>query len=187
MLAGLSGGLAPSMVRSVFLLDSGLLNGVTGFVAPATSAVVGLAFAGVDPRRAMTIGIYASIAGAVGMIGGVLTVSLTTVIIGQAIAGVGFGASFTAALRLVLPPVATHQRAQVVAGIYVVSYLAFGVPIVIAGQLAGPLGVVPSVVWYSAVAVLLALLSLGAQRRTRRDARRQAVPGPPRLREPSDA
>jgi MFS family permease len=71
MLAGLSGGLAPSMVRSVFHLDSGLLNGLTGFVAPAVSAAVGLAFARVAPRRAMTIGIYASIAGAVGIIGGV--------------------------------------------------------------------------------------------------------------------
>ena len=63
MLAGLSGGIAPSLVRSVFHLDSGLLNGATGFVAPAVSAVIGLTFARVDSRRAMTIGIYASIAG----------------------------------------------------------------------------------------------------------------------------
>ena len=67
MLAGLSGGIAPSLVRSVFHLDSGLLNGATGFVAPAVSAVIGLAFARVDSRRAMTIGIYASIAGSIGI------------------------------------------------------------------------------------------------------------------------
>ena len=48
MLAGLSGGLAPSMVRSVFHLDSGLLNGVTGFVAPAD---VGRRRTGVRPTR----------------------------------------------------------------------------------------------------------------------------------------
>ncbi|MEV6417753.1 MFS transporter [Kribbella sp. NPDC051718] len=71
MLAGLSGGLAPSMVRSVFHSDSSLLGGFAGFVAPAVSAVIGLAFAGVAPRRAMTIGIYASIIGAVGIITGV--------------------------------------------------------------------------------------------------------------------
>ena len=171
MLAGLSGGLAPSMVRSVFLLDSGLLNGVTGFVAPATSAVIGLAFARLDPRLTMTVGIYASVVGPIGIIGGVLAGSLTTMIIGQVIAGVGFGAAFTAALRLILPLAAEHQRAGVVAAIYVVSYVAFGVPIVIAGYLAGPLGVVPTVVWYSAVAVLLALISLGAQLRTNRSAR----------------
>ena len=171
MLAGLSGGLAPSMVRSVFHLDSGLLNGVTGFVAPATSAVIGLAFTRLDPRLTMTVGIYASVVGPVGIIGGVLAGSLTTMIVGQVIAGVGFGAAFTAALRLILPLAAEHQRAGVVAAIYVVSYVAFGVPIVIAGYLSGPLGVVPTVVWYSAVAVLLALLSLGAQLRTNRSAR----------------
>jgi MFS family permease len=181
MLAGLSGGLAPSMVRSVFHLDSGLLNGLTGFVAPATSAVIGLAFARLDPRLTMTVGIYASIVGPIVIIGGVLAGSLTTMIIGQVVAGVGFGAAFTAALRLILPLTAEHQRASVVAAIYVVCYVAFGVPIVIAGYLAGPLGVVPAVVWYSAVAVLLALTSLGAQLRTNRKVRRRAagsLPGP---------
>ena len=63
MLSGLSGGIAPSLVRSVFLLNSGLLNGLSGFIAPAASAVVGVMFARLDPRRSMIIGIYASIAG----------------------------------------------------------------------------------------------------------------------------
>ncbi|MFG1825548.1 MFS transporter [Microbispora bryophytorum] len=167
MLAGLSGGLAPNMVRSVFHLDSGLLNGLTGFIAPAVSTIVGLSFARVDPRRAMTVGIYASVAGAVGIIGGVFAGSLTIMIIGQAVAGVGFGASFSAALRLIFPLAAAHQRAGIVAGIYVVSYVAFGVPIVIEGQLVGPLSEVPAVVCYTALTVLLALVSLVAQTRMR--------------------
>jgi MFS family permease len=171
MLAGLSGGLAPSMVRSVFHLNSGLLNGLSGFIAPATSAVIGLAFARVDPRRAMTIGIYASIVGAIGIISGVFAGSLALMIIGQAIAGVGFGASFTASLRLIFPLAAAHQRAGVVAGIYLVSYIALGVPIVIAGQLTGPLGEVPTVSWYTALTVLLALISLIAQIRIKRSTR----------------
>ena len=163
MLAGLSGGLAPSMVRSVFLLDSGLLNGFSGFVAPATSAVIGLAIARVEPRRAMTIGIYASIVGPIGIISGVFAGSLAIMIIGQAIAGVGFGASFTAALRLIFPLAPAHQRAGVVAGIYLVSYIAFGVPIVNAGQLTNTLGLVPTVYWYTALTILLAVISLIAQ------------------------
>ncbi|TCC45314.1 MFS transporter [Kribbella capetownensis] len=168
MLAGLSGGLAPSMVRSVFHLNSGLLNGVAGFVAPATSAVVGLAFARVDSRRAMTWGIYASIVGAVGIITGVLAGSLAVMIIGQAIAGVGFGAAFTAALQLIFPLAAPHQRAGVVAAIYLVSYLALGIPVVIAGQLTGPIGAVAAVTSYTALTVVLAFVSLIAQLRLKR-------------------
>jgi MFS family permease len=176
MLAGLSGGLAPSMVRSVFHLNSGLLNGLSGFIAPATSVVIGLAFARVDPRRAMTIGIYTSIIGALGIIGGVFAGSLAIMFIGQAIAGVAFGASFTAALRLIFPLTAAHQRAAVVAGIYIVSYTAFGVPIVIAGQLTDALGEVPTVSGYTALTVLFSLISLIAQIRIKRSARGVRTP-----------
>lgn len=172
MLAGLSGGLAPSMVRSVFHLNSGLLNGLSGAIAPAASVVIGLAFARLDPRRAMTVGIYACIVGATGIISGVFTRSLPTMIIGQAIAGGGFGACFTAALLLIFPLAPVHQRAAVVAVIYIIAYVAFGVPIVIAGQLVDIFGLVPTVFWYTAVTVILALISLGAQLLLRRTAQR---------------
>ena len=168
MLAGLSGGIAPSLVRSVFHLDSGLLDGLAGFVAPAVSAVIGLSFARVDPRRAMTIGIWSAILGALGIIVGVFSGSLGVMFVGQAIAGVAFGACFTAALRLVFPLAKPNQSAGVVAAIYVVSYGAFGLPIVIEGQLVAPLGEVPAVVWYTGLTVLLALISLIAQARIRR-------------------
>jgi MFS family permease len=164
MCSGLSGGLAPSMVKSVFGVDSGLLSGLSGFVSPAMSAVVGLAVARMDPRRAMTIGILATILGGIGIASGPLCGSLTVMIIGQTIAGAGFGASFAASLRLILPLAAAHQRATVVASVYLVSYLAFGAPIVIAGQLVEPVGLVPTVFWYTVTTVLLALIGLRAQR-----------------------
>jgi predicted MFS family arabinose efflux permease len=172
MLAGLSGGLAPSMVHSVFHLDSGLLDGLAGFIAPAVSVITGLTFARVVPRTAMTIGIYASIVGSLGIITGAATESLLTMFLGQAIAGLGFGAAFTAALGLIIPLVAADERAGLVAGVYVVSYLGLGLPVVLAGQLTNALGVVPTVGWYSAVAILLALFSLAAQQRLKRN-----VPG----------
>ncbi|MCU1410995.1 MAG: major facilitator superfamily 1 [Rhodoglobus sp.] len=168
MLAGLSGGLAPSLIRSVFALDSGFLNGLTGFIAPAVSTVIGLSFAKVDPRRAMTIGIWASIVGAVGIIAGVLLGSLPLMIAGQAVAGVGFGAAFTATLRLVLPLAEPQKRAGVVAAIYVVSYVAFGLPIVVEGQLVGVVGEIPAVVGYTVLAVALTVVSLIAQARLKR-------------------
>jgi predicted MFS family arabinose efflux permease len=171
MLSGLSGGIVPSLVRSVFQLNSGLLNGLSGFIAPAVSAIFGLVFTRLDPRLAMTIGIYGSVAGAVGIIGGVVAGSLTLMIVGQAVAGAGFGASFTATLRLIMPLAAVHQRAAVIAGIYLVSYTAFGVPVAVAGQLIDVVGSVATVSWYSAVTGLFALISLSAQARLVRNAR----------------
>jgi MFS family permease len=165
MLAGLSGGLAPSLVHSVFHLDSGLLNGFAGFVAPAVSVVTGLAFVRVRARRAMVIGIWAAILGSALITVGVVLHILPLMIVGQAIAGIGFGASFTAALSLSLPLSPPHQRAGLVAGLYVVSYTAFGLPIVLEGQLVQPLGEVTAVVAYSLLTLLFAVISLFAQRR----------------------
>ncbi|WP_426507254.1 MFS transporter [Dactylosporangium sp. McL0621] len=173
MLAGLSGGLAPSMVQSVFHRDSGLLDGLAGFIAPAVSVVVGLSFANVRARTAMTAGIIASIIGPVGIAVGAAAGSLATMFAGQAIAGLGFGAAFTAALGLIVPLADPDQRAGAVAGIYVVSYLGLGAPVVIAGALTNVLGVVATVGGYSAVVVLLALISLTAQRRLKRRTHRE--------------
>jgi MFS family permease len=176
MLSGLTGGLAPSMVRSVFQLNSGLLNGLSGFIAPAISAVTGLVFVRLDSRFSMAIGIYASIAGAIGITGGAIVGNLPIMIVGQAIAGAAFGAAFTAALRLIVPLAAEHQRAGVASAIYLVSYTAFGIPIIIAGRVADSLGLVPTVFWYSVATVLLALISLRSQLRLRRSAQ-DAEPG----------
>jgi hypothetical protein len=64
-----------------------------------------------------------------------------------------------------------HERAGVFAGVYVVAYLAFGVPVLIAGQLVNPLGLVPTVLVYGALAVLAATAGLIAQQRAGRPAR----------------
>ncbi len=172
MLSGLTGGLAPSMVRSVFLLDSALMNGFSGFVSPAAAAVTGVVVARVDARRAMIVGIVACIAGAVGIAGGAVTGNLTAMIVGQAVSGAAFGAAFTASLRLIVPLAQAHRRAAVASAVYLVSYLAFGVPLVVAGHLAGSLGLVSTVLWYGVTSALLASASLWAQWRLRRPRRR---------------
>ncbi|BCW71631.1 MFS transporter [Arthrobacter sp. NicSoilB8] len=168
MLAGLSLGLAPTIVRSVFHLNSGLVNGLSGFIAPATSAVVGVAFARFSPRRGMTTGIYSSIAGTVVIVAAVLSGSLALMIAGLVVMGIGFGAAFSASLRLIMPLAVPQQRAGIVAAIYVVAYIAFGLPVIIAGQLAAPLGLLPTVVGYGGATVALALVSLVAQMRISR-------------------
>ncbi|GAA4883180.1 MFS transporter [Pseudonocardia benzenivorans] len=175
MLAGLSGGLAPNIVRSVFHLESAFVGGFAGFIAPAVATAVGLLFAAVPSPTAMSIGIFTSVLGAGAIIGGILAPSLALMIAGQAIAGVGFGSAFTAALQLLIPQVAPGGRAAVVAAVYVVAYTAFGVPIVVEGQLVAPLGEIPAVVGYTVLTILLALVSLVARTRL---ARRGRTPRP---------
>jgi predicted MFS family arabinose efflux permease len=116
----------------------------------------------------MVIGICLSIAGAGGIAGGLFAESLALMIVGQAVGGAGFGASFTAFLRLVVRLVEPHDYAGAVSSIYLLSYSAFGVPIVVEGLLVTSLGIEPTILGYAGIAALLALLSLRAQLQVRR-------------------
>jgi hypothetical protein len=99
---------------------------------------------------------------------GVAEGSLVGLFLGELIVGIAFGASFIGALRQIVPLAAPHQRAGVVSGIYVVACLAFDIPMIIAGQLAAPLGLVATIVGYSAVVALVGAVALVARVGARR-------------------
>ena len=93
---------------------------------------------------------------------------------GTAVAGVGFGAGFQGSMRSVIPLAAPHERSAALSIIYLVSYLAMGLPAVVGGVLVvygGGLRI--TAVEYGAVVMLLAgtalagsLLTARAERRT---------------------
>ena len=85
------------------------------------------------------------------------------------VAGSGFGGSFQGAIRTVVPLAAPHERAGLLSVVYVVSYLAMGVPAVIGGVLVvhGG-GVVTTAREYGfAVMALAAVALVGLARRPR--------------------
>ena len=134
-LAGLYGALGPALVRLVSGSGSTVLGGLSLFLLAASGAVAVLLLQKQSPRTLTLIGGTALIAG-VGLT--VLSVTFGSVagfFAGTAIAGAGFGGGFQGAIRSVLPLAAPHQRAGVLSVIYVVSYLAMGLPAVIAGFL----------------------------------------------------
>ncbi|MBT2522512.1 MFS transporter [Arthrobacter sp. ISL-28] len=178
MLAGLSLGLAPAIVRNVFHFDSGLVNGLASFVGPIASAVAGLAFIRVDGRSGMILGILASIIGTAGILAGILAGSIGLMIAGQILGGIGFGAAFSAALRLIIPLVSPEERGATVASIYIVAYLAFSVPVVLVGLLAASVGLLPAVAAYAIATCLLGSISLFGQAKQHQRQAPALVPRP---------
>jgi hypothetical protein len=89
---------------------------------------------------------------------------------GSAIAGLGFGAGFQGAIRSVVALAEPHERAGVLSVLYVISYLAFGVPAMIAGYLVVHGGGIPATArGYGTVVALLALVAFaGAVRPPKR-------------------
>jgi MFS family permease len=77
-----------------------------------------------------------------------------------AISGLGFGVAFSGALQSLIALAADDARAELVATVYVVAYLSFSLPTVIAGFASAPLGLLTTGVIFSAVVAGLCLLSL---------------------------
>ncbi|MFF1571652.1 MFS transporter [Leifsonia sp. NPDC058292] len=163
MLSGLFIGLAPSIVRGVFHVESGLVNGTVVGLAPAIGAVAGLVLSRF-PARVSTIWGLAVVIVGVGLT--VLSVTqgmLWLLFAASFVGGAGFGAAFSATMRILAPLAPAHQRAEMFAGVYLVSYLAYGVPALAAGELIGVIGLTSTVVWYATAIALVAAAAIVAQ------------------------
>jgi MFS family permease len=168
MLAALFMGLAPTIIRSIFHIDSGLVNGATAFLEPGAAAIVGFVLGRFTPRRTTLIGGVGVLVGTAVIVAGIAFQVLPLLWLGGIIGGVGFGASFSGALRILGPLAQPHERAELFAGVFLVAYLSFGIPAIITGQLVGPLGLLPTVLAYGAAILLAALVGLVTQLRQAR-------------------
>lgn len=82
--------------------------------------------------------------------------SLPWFLVASVVAGTGFGTAFLGVMRSLTPLVGAHQRGELFAAVFVASYLAFGIPAVIAGFASGGAGLLATTYGYGAVVVLLA-------------------------------
>lgn len=134
-LGGLYGSLGPALLRSVAGTDSTAVGGLALFVVAGTGALTMFVLRDTAAPRLMSIGVVALVIGVASTVAALATASISGFFVGSIIAGVGFGGGFQGAIRLVIPAAEPHQRAGVLSVIYTVSYLALGLPAVIAGVL----------------------------------------------------
>ncbi|HEY8280901.1 MAG TPA: MFS transporter [Leifsonia sp.] len=161
MLAGLFIGLSPSIVHGVFHIESGLLNGAIVAVPPAVGAVAGIVLTRAPARPTIIGSMAALVLGVAVAMAGVTGGMLGLLFVGATIAGAGFGGGFSSMLRILAPLAPNQQRAELFAGVFLVSYIAYGVPALVAGELIGVVGLLPTVIGYAvaiAVAAVVALL-----------------------------
>jgi predicted MFS family arabinose efflux permease len=134
-LAGFYGALGPSLVRIVVGSNSFVFGGLALFVLAASAAITVMVLRTTPPRTVMTIGLIALLVGVEVTLIAVAHSSPVGFFVGTAVAGVGFGGGFQGALRIVIPLAASHQLAGVLSVLYLISYLAMGLPAVVGGFL----------------------------------------------------
>jgi MFS family permease len=165
-LVGFYGSLGPALIQRIAGSSSIVLGGLPLFVLAASGALTMFLLRRHSPRAVMLTGAGSLLAGIGLVLLAVGTGSAAAFFIGTVVAGAGLGGGFQGAIRSVVPLAAPHQRAGVLSVVYVVSYLAMGVPAVIAGFLTVHDGSVLTTAYQygAAVLVLAALALIGSAR-----------------------
>ena len=125
--------LGPSLLRTVFGVSSGLLNGATVAVLCGAGAVSPLMLRGLAPRRMAVVGMAAVTAGVGLLLASIGTGALALFFVGSAVAGAGLGASFSGLIQSLVPLTPLHERADLFAAIFLVTYLSLSAPPIAAG------------------------------------------------------
>jgi hypothetical protein len=146
-------------------IDSGLLNGATAFIEPGAAAVAALAFGRIDPGTTTRLGPRFLVGGSLIVLLGVVGHSIGLLWLGGAIGGVGFGAALSGPNRSMALRIRPDQRGGLFAAVFVIGYLAFGIPVVLAGQAADRVGLAPAVTAYVLVMLGVAVVGLLAESR----------------------
>ncbi|HEY6315377.1 MAG TPA: hypothetical protein VIY52_31860 [Streptosporangiaceae bacterium] len=156
-LSGFYLSLGPLLAAQVLRSPNLLWGGLVMFLFAGTAAAAATGFRGVSPPTARLADCLAVLAGAVMTLAAIETASAAAFLIGAAVAGVGLGMGFLGAFRTVSALAAPAQRASLVAAIFIVSYLAFSIPALIAGVATTDVGLHQTALVYCA-----AIATLGA-------------------------
>jgi predicted MFS family arabinose efflux permease len=150
-------GLLPQINRDVFGIHSGIVNGgiialLTG--AGAISVVLTRTF---TARQSAQLAAVTLVAGAVIEATAIATVDVWLFAAGAAIAGVGAGVGFSGYIRLVIQTADPDDRAGVFSAMYVVSYLTFGIPVIVAGIVLSTFGTGPAAIGFCCLTIAASL------------------------------
>jgi hypothetical protein len=134
-LGGFYASLGPALTRVVTGSSSPVLGGLGLAVLAFSGAAAVLVTRNANPDRQMVLSTIGLLVGVALTIVSVDELSTSLYFVGTVIAGAGFGAAFQGAIRTVIPLARVHERSGVLSLLFVVSYLALGLPAVIGGYL----------------------------------------------------
>lgn len=159
-LGGFYASLAPSLVRTATGSTSNLIGGATVAALTVTGALMIFTMRNRPAAQALRLGASLLPVGLILILFGVHGASLSLFFFGTLVAGCGFGSGFLGAVRSLVPLALPHERAGLMSAYYVLSYLAFCLPALLAGHLARSFGLLTTTDGYGVVLIVLAMAAL---------------------------
>ncbi|MEU4559359.1 MFS transporter [Actinoplanes sp. NPDC023936] len=159
-LGGLYMSLGPSVAADSFGLHDHLVGGLVVTLVCGAGAVASFLLRRVPTARVLAVAGAGLASGGLIGVGGLLTESLLLAGLGSVISGIGFGAASLASFSTLARIAAPHERGELMAVALVVSYVAFSLPAVVAGVVAGRIGLHDTALAYGGVVAALGALAL---------------------------
>ncbi len=154
---GLYASLGPSLLVDVFGVGNHLVGGLLIFALNGTGVLGSLALRSAPPARALLVGALVFAVGVAGTVASLFTGSVALLFAAAVVTGFGFGAGFLGAVATITAGVASGYRAGLLAGIFVVGYLAFSLPSIAAGIAVGSIGLERTAEIYGLAVIVLTL------------------------------
>jgi len=170
-LGGLYLSLGPSLAVSLLKTESHVAGGAVIAALLGAGAIASALVASADPRALVTRGSLLLVIGVALTLVAVAIGSTLGLYAGSILAGLGFGPAFSGIFRSLAPLAPPDKRGALVASIYVVLYLSFSIPTIIAGVGVGSYGLRDTTYAYGVSVMLLAGLTFAASRQRRSVAR----------------
>jgi MFS family permease len=155
-LGGLYLSLGPSLAAGVLHLHSHLIGGLVVFALCGAGSLGSFLMRDREPRTAMFTGTSTLAIGLALSLPALDTVDVPLFFVGAVLSGFGFGTTFLGALRTLAGLARPDERAELFAAVYVVSYLAFSLPAIVAGIATTHLGLTTTATVYGIVVFALA-------------------------------
>jgi predicted MFS family arabinose efflux permease len=163
--------LGPSLVAQLLHSKNLLGGGILIFLLTGLGAAASALTTRRNPSAVMLGGCLFLIVGALVTFASIQTGISAVLFIGTAIAGLGFGPAFMGAYRATVATATSHDRTGLITAIYIVSYLATGIPTVLAGIATSHYGLRKTALVYLVAVVALAAVAVS------RLLARQTAPG----------
>lgn len=151
---------SPAIVRQAFGLNGASIGGVAIGLLTGAGAIVPCAARAVPARAVAVAANLAMLTGVAAALAAIELRSIALFLAASAVGGAGFGAGFSSWIRLMIPDVAPAERTRFYSAFYLVNYLAFGLPALVAGELIGAVGLDTTVLAYGALAMTAAVAGL---------------------------
>ncbi|NEK87459.1 MFS transporter [Blastococcus saxobsidens] len=171
-LGGLYLSLGPSLAATVFGIETPLVGSLLVLAMQGTAAFGAVVGHNLPAERSMVAGASVFATGVAGTIAALLTGETVVLFLSAVVSGLGFGMGFLGAVATASAGVAPDERAGLLSSVFVVGYLSFSVPAIIAGTVSASVGLETVTEVYAAVLVVLSLTAVAGVRLRRRAAQR---------------